>query len=232
MANYFNDLKECKTGKIKIALSPYASSFLIPRILKDFYKKYPLIDLELLDYSSIQLVQGAQKGDFDIALTVISVDTGIFEVESVSQEEYVLVVPKEFEVNSVLHSNENPQNSYIYPIVDLKLLKDVPFITWNQISIINEHFEKLCEISEIHPRRIIECYSSHPMFQMVKQGIGAAILPSGIVKFMREYHIDDDVYIYRLLQNNYKFERIIVYKKGKYLTKPMKYLIQLIKKCN
>jgi len=231
MMDYFGDLREYKTGTIKIAVSPYASSFLIPKILKEFYARYPLIELKLLDYSSTQLVQGAQSGDFDFALTVAPTCNDVFDVETIEKEEYVIVVPREFAVNrsieACLSGGTPPVGGY--PEADLKWFENTPFVTWNPHSLINEHFEKLCAAAKIHPKRIVECYSSHPMFQIVLAGIGAAIVPWGIIENMMEYNVEKQVCIYRLLQNEYKFERVVVYKKGKYLTKPMKYLIQLMK---
>lgn len=234
LVSYFNDVRKYKTGKIKVAISSYAGTFMMPGVLSEFYKEYPDIDIELIDFASLRQIEGDIRREFDIALTTIPSDKNLFHYELITREEYYLIVPKSFPVNRTVWQNGSAvqEPGEEYPTVDLKEFAEVPFITWQKGVVTNDAFDAICEANGITPRQIVKCYSSAPMFYLACAQIGAAIMPIDSILNMLGTENADKICVYRILNNNLGFERAIVYTKGKYITKPMRYLIDLMKKNN
>lgn len=232
LVSYFNDVKENKTGKIKLAVSSYAGTYMMPKVLVEFYKEYPDIDIELIDFASLKQIEGDIRREFDLALTTIPSDKSSFEYELIAEEEYYLIVPSSFAVNNALRAEGKLVwgTDGEYPAVDLKIFSETPFITWQKGVVTNNAFDTICEMNGITPRKIVKCYSSAPMFYLVCEQIGAAIMPIGSIRNMLRSDLRDKVCVYKILNNNLCYSRAIVYIKGKYITKPMRYLIDLMKK--
>lgn len=232
LKRYFEDLKECKTGDITIAASPYSCTFILPEVIEEFKKEYPGVHIRLDNYWASELNDASLCGKFDIALTMRP--KGRLEAmncEEIYSDSYILLVPENSEINQKLADEGllKWDNNDPFPIVDFTAFKDEPFIGWRQGSIFEEHFEKLCRRCDIEPKIAMECYTAEPIYYMVKHGIGVAHFPHDIAVRIIQRNGFDGIKAYRIEQSKEHFEKIILYKKDMYISNSMRRLMDIIK---
>ena len=66
--NYINDLGELKTGSLTIGGSSLFASLILPPVLSEFGKKFPMIRVELIEETTVKLNQFIRNGTIDMVL--------------------------------------------------------------------------------------------------------------------------------------------------------------------
>ena len=97
MQGRFNDIRENKTGTIRIGTSPFRSASAMPQIAKRFKEKHPGVCLEIHENDTASLMEGLAHGEFDVCLTMLPIDENVFRYEKIADEEIVLAVPAKFD---------------------------------------------------------------------------------------------------------------------------------------
>lgn len=63
-------------GTFRMGVSPTMGPYLLPRVLPELHKRYPLLRLQIQEAIPRQLEQGLAAGDYDLILTVLPMNTG------------------------------------------------------------------------------------------------------------------------------------------------------------
>ncbi len=63
-----NEFKELNTGKLRLGASTTIAQYVIPPVLSGFHKKYPKINLSLLNGNSEQIADALIKGEIDLGI--------------------------------------------------------------------------------------------------------------------------------------------------------------------
>ena len=90
-----NELVQVKKGSIKLGLMPTTGVLLFPNVLAGFKKEYPQIDIQMLEYNAKQLKLKVEQGDIDLGITVLPVNSQLFETIPLLSEELVVLVDRE-----------------------------------------------------------------------------------------------------------------------------------------
>ena len=69
MENAFNDIAECKTGSLIIGTSPFRSASMMPVVAGKFKELHQNMYLVIREKTTAELLDGMEKGEFDLAIT-------------------------------------------------------------------------------------------------------------------------------------------------------------------
>lgn len=222
MENSIADLRENKCGTVTIGTSPYRSVGMVPTVAAEFKKRYPGICLITHELETALLLEGAARGEFDICLTTLPVDENLFSYEKIMEEELVLAVPA---IYREAFSAE-PMEGRKYPAIDVSQLNGYPFVMITSTQVMQIAVDELCRTHGLTLQRAAVVKSLEAQLAMVRQGIGLALVPTGIEKINGE---KADVVYFSLKQQLLKREVVAMYRKGTKQSRIVRELIDTIK---
>ena len=200
---YINDLGELKTGKLVLGGSSLYSSWVIPPLMGNFSKKYPLVQLELLEETTANLQKMLQNGEVDLVLDNCELDEEMFERKMFRKEYLLLAVPKSLEVNKELQEfqievehirdlsflEENVQS------VDLKYFSEEPFILLKPENDTRIRAMELCKQYDFVPNIVFELDQQMTSYNVTCSGMGVSFISNTLISKVPE---SPDVVYYKL----------------------------------
>ena len=219
MENSFTDLASYKTGSLIIGAAPYRAASMMPVIASSFQKLHPGMHLIVREGTTAELVEGMEHGEYDLALTLLPIDKRLFNYEKVVEEELILAMPSTY---TDLPTTDIPDRKH--PAVDesvlngksMVMLTDTQFMQKQLGNMVLDH--KLM----IHPAAIVK--SLEAQIEMVKAGVGMALMPSGIERFCKP----GDVVFYSFAAPLPKREVVVTWRKDQKLSKTAEELKEVI----
>lgn len=222
MQNQIKDVAEHKAGSITIGTSPFRCITMMPEIVRRFQKEYPGMHLSIREMTTQELMEATEHGEFDICLTNLPVDETQFCYDVVMEEEILLAVKKGSHFDTRLQKAIGEKQM----TVDAALLDGEAFVMLTEQQMMQKELINLCHRFKIQLKTAVVVKSLEAQIEMVSAGIGSAIVPMGIRKSSR---MEKEITFYSFAQNMPKRTLAVVYQKEKYLTKPMRDLIEIIK---
>ena len=229
MQSSFIDIKDNKSGSITIGTTPFRSISMMPIIAAEFKKLYPGIHLAVVEQGTHELKEAAERGEFDLYIVNLPVNDKIFMDESIMEEEMVVAVPRGSEFDDALREQAVEVNNRRYDAVEAKLLDGQEFIMVTEAQIMQKALNDICADNSIELRTAAVVKSLEAQIEMVRAGVGAALVPTGLIKY-REY--EDNISYYSLIQELPRRKVAAIYRKDKPLTKVISDLINVIKNIN
>lgn len=220
MSLRFMDIAENKIGTITIGTSPYRSSVMMPRIAKEFKKLYPGITLVIEEGNTDELMEGTLRGEYDLSLTVFEQQILNFDLEKITEEEFILAVPSSFEK---LEGESLPNRKY--KAIDISQLGGIDFVMIKDSLFMQRTLNTLGEKYKLDFNTSIVANSLEAQFAMVRAGLGVALVPSGIEMLCASGEVD----FYSFKQELPKREIVAVWRKDKELSETEQALLSLIK---
>lgn len=221
MENKLKDISEYKEGTILIGASPFRSITIMPPVTKKFQEKYPDIKLVIEELATKELQEAAERNEFDLCLTTLPVDESKLMYDVILEEEVGIAVTKGSELDLRLSQNISENGS-----IDVSLLNNEPFVMLPQHLAMQHELNTLCFQNNISLKKAAIVKSLGTQLEMVAAGVGSALVPMGIEKSTRAQR---DIHFFSFLQKPPIRTLVIAYNKEKYLSQPMRDLIEIFK---
>ncbi|MED4533279.1 LysR family transcriptional regulator [Metabacillus fastidiosus] len=196
-----NELVHIEKGTIKMGLMPTIGVLLFPNILAGFKREYPQIDIDMVQCSAKQLTLKVKQGDIDLGVTVMPVDSDIFETIPLLSEELVVIVDSEH----WLVEKES---------VHLSDLKNESFILLTEDYVLHDVVTKSCVQSGFEPKVAYKSSLWDIMGEMVATQVGISIIPRSMVSRFNNEKVHAISISYPIID----WELVLIYKKNKYLS--------------
>lgn len=219
MENAFTDLAAYKTGSLVVGAAPYRAAGMMPVVAAEFRKAYPGMHLVVREGTTAELADGMEHGEFDLALTLLPVDVRIFQWEKVMEEELVLAVPAGWDIFPAV-----PVADRKYPVADAFVLNGKALVMLTEAQYMQKQLQEVMEKYHLQVNTAGVVKSLRAQIEMVKAGVGMALVPSGIERFCRK----DEVRFYSFKQKLPKREVVLMWRKDRELSKTAKILKNII----
>ncbi len=210
MANSFADLSANKTGSLIIGAAPYRAAGMLPAIARAFRKRHPGMHLIVREGTTAELAEGMEHGEYDLALTLLPLDGRLFQYEKVMEEELILAVPSSLRPIPTIDVPERK-----YPAIDAKVLDDQSMVMLTDTQFMQKQLESLALDLGLRLRTAAVVKSLEAQIEMVKAGVGMALMPSGIVRFCA----GSEVAFYSFRQPLPKREVVVMWRRNRKLSK-------------
>ena len=171
-----NDVNANKRGELKIGISHTRGQAVLPLLLPEFAKKYPLVNLTVVEGSTKELEEELEKGGIDVMIGYAP-----FLLESavqieLMQEHLFLVVPKSLLKERFGDKADSICKQYRKE-PDLRIFKDFPFVLLKEGDRIRTIVDQEFYAYGIAPEIKIETDNIQTSFSLVSEGIGLGIYP-------------------------------------------------------
>ncbi len=196
-----DELVHMEKGTIHMGLMPSIGVLLFPKILAGFKSKYPQIDIDMVQYSAKQLTRKVKQGEIDLGVTVMPVDTELFEIIPLLSEELVVIVDNEH----WLVEKES---------VHLSELKHESFILLTEDYVLHDVVKRACVQSGFEPKIAFKSSLWDIMGEMVATQVGISIIPRSMVSRFN----NENVHAISISYPSIDWELVLIYKKNKYLS--------------
>lgn len=176
-----NDYNNQFSGRMQIGINSLFSRYVLPSILPEFKKKYPGIDIYILEDSSRALEKSLLSCEIDFAI----LSTTKYEVSPQLNYELlasdpIVIIAKE---NSHLSKICIDDPRYIYPLLELKHIENEPLIMLQSGSRLRNVVYDLLKEANIKPNIIMDIRNLDAAFRLVAAGAGITFSPAPFFKF-------------------------------------------------
>lgn len=151
-------------GTISLSFLPSLGISVIPDLISSFRKKHPNVKFQLTQSSNRQILEQLKSRKVDLALiTLYHVDKEVF-CQSLITEELFLIV-----------SIDHPLS--FFDEIDLKMVKDEPFISFKDFNEIQIIITNLCYQAGFTPKVVFEGEDIGTVSGLVGAKLGVSLVP-------------------------------------------------------
>jgi DNA-binding transcriptional LysR family regulator len=159
------ELSQVEHGTIRLGSGATTVTYLLPKILGAFQKRYPSVELVVVTGSTEALLLGVEQQMLDMAVVMQPAKPApTLEMVPVLREELVYVV-----------SSSHPYASK--DSLEPKDINEIPFISYLRGSAIQRLIDRHLNAMGVTPRVTMEMENVEVIKALVRAGLGTAILP-------------------------------------------------------
>lgn len=209
METRLSDIAGNRSGSLIIGAAPYRAASMMPAIASVFQNLHPGMHLIVREGTTAELMEGMEHGEYDLALTLLPVDGRVFNWEKVVEEELILAMPgsyAEFPGKNVVDRK--------YPAVDATVLHNQKLVMLTETQYMQRQLDSLIIDHGLSVQTACVVKSIEAQIEMVKAGVGMALVPSGIERFCK----DPDVTFYSFTDPLPKREVVVMWRKDRKLS--------------
>ncbi|GGJ01673.1 LysR family transcriptional regulator [Shewanella hanedai] len=155
---------EPMTGDIRLGCIPTIAPFLLSRVVKQCQQAYPNLTMYLKEDTTEKLLDALGKGELDLLLLALPVDTSGYHSMKVGIDPFKLVVHSELV-------------SEIYEPLDYQSLPDESIFLLQAEHCITGHAISACQLGDSAKVNPFAATSLHTLVQMVNGKLGTTFLP-------------------------------------------------------
>jgi len=234
-----NDINNLKTGKIVVGGTNYLSSYVLPRVINQFNRLYPYIEVELVEANSYNLATMIRNEQIDIIIDSFDEKMDDYQGFFLSSEDILLCVPKDRKINEKLNQFQiEPESFYNGNVsikdveaVPIKIFEDEKFILLKKGNDMYKRAMNFFNADDIEPKVVYRVDQLNISYALADSGIGLCFITDTFLKYGR---ISDNVFLYKVKNEQCSRNLYIAHKKNKYCTKAMAEFIKTTKEilCN
>ncbi|KGE17765.1 LysR family transcriptional regulator [Paenibacillus wynnii] len=212
-----SDISQLRTGRVVVGSMPITGAHLLPHVLPVFKEKYPEVDINLLEDSSMNLEKLTANGQTDLSLLSLPLEIPALTYEILGEERIDLAVPPGHPLASRLLTGVR---------TSLEELKDESFIVLKEGQGFRKMTMELCLNSGFNPRIVFESNNMETVQSLVATGMGVTLVPHFIARAPRSEFVP--VYL-PLAEPVPTRTLVIAYRRGRYLSKAAEAFIETFK---
>lgn len=201
-----------ESGELRIATSESIATEFFPKILADFHRHYPKVNIILYTAGTDTLFYKLRHNEADLVYTL---DKRIYSSE-------IVTVMEKIEEVFFVASPKNPLANKKCLIEELMTQK---FLLTEKDMSYRKHLEEYLSSKSLEIQPILELGNVEILKDLVEKNIGISFLP----KFTVKQNLQENSLVKIEIPEVFNVWRQLIYHKHKWITAPMKAMINLIK---
>lgn len=166
------DIREAhdlERGKVVIGVLPTIAPYLLPRVLKEFGKAFPGVEVEVQEETTARLLKLVAAADVDLAIASLPIEDERFEIVRLFSEELLLAIPAG-------HALVKKRR------VSTADLECESFILMKEGHCLGDQVLRFCNKHDFHPQ--VSCRSAQieTVLSLVNAGLGISLIPRMAVR--------------------------------------------------
>ena len=217
------------SGRITIGITNYLATDMLPRMLPDFHRRYPGIELRVSEETTGEMEKSLLSGRLDFAIMHTGEEDGpgrnpALSCEVLSRDPFLIAAPQD----TPFLSQAQFADGMPYPILDPSVLKDEPFLLVKHGQRIRQITDRILSAAGVTPKIVLSSRNYEMLRRLAAEGMGYTLVP-------RQYAgiLGGDEYQpqYFMIPEKYRayWELSVVTIKDAYLTKAAKSFLECFK---
>jgi LysR family hydrogen peroxide-inducible transcriptional activator len=161
----FSQLTEAaNSGRIRVGVIPTIAPFFLPTVLQDFATQHPDVSVVVQEDTTDNLLKRCSHGDVDLAILALPISARYLEIESLFEEELVLVMP--------------PQHPLVKKkSIKLADVKELAFVMLDEAHCLSDNIAAFCQRQQVQPVSIERTSQLATVQELVSLGHGISMVP-------------------------------------------------------
>ena len=222
LENELSDVQNAEKGRIRLGISTFRGPYLLPKVIANFHKQYPEIDLNVTEESAENLEQMLSRGELDIAILNTPLSQPNLESIPILEEEILLAIPPEHKNNQYSVIKEG----FRYPWIDIKLFETDSYVLLKPQFKTRQITNAIINTINFSPKSIIETGNINTAYRLAANGYGVTFLPE---TYVHNSSSNIKAKVYSIGDIPTKITLAAVYKKDTYMSKACQILLDMIK---
>lgn len=230
--NYISDLNQLQTGTLSIGGSNLFSSYVLPPLITEFKKRFPGIEIHLIEESTSQLEQLLLGGRLDLIIDNYYFGDQLFSRHLYHREHLLLAVPRHLEINRELESyqlrmSQITSGEYLedqVPSVPFEKFRNEDFLFLKTENDTRERGMKICQKSGFKPKILLNLDQQVTAYNITCSGMGISFISDTLAVSVQPH---PEVVYYKLRGEETGRNVYFYRKKGKYLSKAMEAFLNM-----
>ena len=172
------DVINFEQGSIKVGISQFYGRYYSPRLFRVYQQCYPGIRIEIREDFSNHLEEYILSGELDLCIIPAPLTHDGIAYEPLFQEEIYFAISKELDIAKKVP----PNFSNNIPSIDLRLVKDLPFIMLKKHQKIRRISERICANAGFVPHIVFESQDLNTINNFISLNMGVGFVPDIIEK--------------------------------------------------
>ena len=172
MRNRLEDESQSISGTVVFGLSSNRAPFLLPLVLPEFHRRYPQIQVRIVEGRTRDLEHALEQGTIDLGFLIPPLRSPEISYEVFGQEELLLAVPRAYQLGELAHRKEGG-----LPWVALKDLADYPFLLYDTHNRLCDFIQELFLRESFSPGKSLTFHSIATISSLASAGMGVTVLP-------------------------------------------------------
>lgn len=223
-----SDINDMKSGRIHMGITFHLGAMILPYILPAFRKDCPNIELYIKEENSTVLEEMLTEGTLDFALMHMPKDHANpnIQYEYLYSDPFVIVLSPEHPLNR--RAVKKPD--YPYPVLDIRLLANEPFIMLHKVHRIRQITDSILQQIDLTQPNITLTLKNYATAQLLAaKGVGIALLP---LNYVAKNYAPDAQPAILCIDKKYaaSWNFCIAVKKNTYTSRVSRYMLELVRK--
>ena len=216
-SNFVNDWDGLKTGNLILGGSTLFSSWVLPPLMSEFSKRFPLVKIKLIEENTSKLSELLRNGKIDFMIDNCILDEEIFSHSHYHTEHLLLAVPKYL---------DSAKKTTSYQI-STDMIRDGSFLDESVESVPLNFFKQDSFIllkQSITPHILFELDQQMTSYNITCSGMGISFISDTLI---RQVPSHPNVVYYKLDSKLSCRNLFFYWKSGKYFSRAMKEFLKL-----
>lgn len=154
-----------ESGSLRIGLFPTLGPYLLPHVVQRVRKRYPRLELLLIEEKTEEVLRGLRDGSLDVGVVALPVHDDQLQETLLFEEPFVLAVP----TSHSLAASPGPVSADVIEGESVLLLEDG--------HCLRDQALEVCRLAGTAERSGFRATSLETLRQMVAAGVGITLLP-------------------------------------------------------
>ena len=166
-----HDMDQPGAGRIEFGISSFRGGYLLPKVLREFQRAYPGVEVVIHEHDSGALMKKLAAGELDMALAAFQEDSQPPLNQKVMRDEVLLIAASDHPVMQYVHRGAGiPARSW----VELKDTLQFEYLLSNDSTMLGSIAQRLFSTCGRQPRVVNENLTASFAAAMARQGLGLA----------------------------------------------------------
>lgn len=171
-----SDINNLKTGRIHLGITTHLGTLVLPRVLPRFQDLCPQVEISIAEENTSTLERMLLSGELDFAIMHApkSHPQQQLQYDVMVHDPFVIAIAPDHR----LVDRAQKRDGYPYPVLDIRLLKEEPFLMLHKTQRIRQITDSVLSLAGITQPRIALTLRNYETAQILAaQGLGVTLIP-------------------------------------------------------
>lgn len=189
-----NDINENQRGELRIGIAHTRGQAILPFILPEFSRSHPLVELTVLEGSSLELEDYLEKGQVDVIIGYAPFMLETCESVELMKERMYLLAPRSLLCDRFGEEEASRMLEKYRQKPDITIFNGLPFVMLQKGDRIRSLVERVFSLKGIEPLVTVETGNIQTACALCAEGMGFTVCPE-IYLGSRYTTVGEDTYI-------------------------------------
>ena len=209
LENEMAEIRKMNAGVLKVGMPSVRCSLLLPAVLPVFRERYPKVDFQIIEESSVKLDEALLHGKIDLAFFALCSPLEDLAYEVLREDVIYAVFPMGHPIRERAILCENGELG-----IELEWIKDETLLVQKPTQRQGEYILRELKEKNISPKKIQEHSNIRAAIALAAEGYGVAFISGSLLRYLKEICSFD---AYRLIGAVSGFPFVAAYRKGAFI---------------